>query len=135
MNLLEQTASMAVQIHSFAAKKEKNADHFSETRRPNRHLDLPERDEQALLQLGVQPQQLGRLLEVPAGRGQCVHTVRRNSPPDRHLKNGSRNPTVSKNPRNPTTRDRKIKQPNQTRRKEPLDNLLLYYRVGAVPKC
>lgn len=38
-------------------------------------LDLPKGDEQALLQLRVQPQQLGRLLEIPTGRSQCIHLV------------------------------------------------------------
>lgn len=37
------------------------------------HLDLPERDEEALLELGVEAEQPGRLPEVAAGRGERVH--------------------------------------------------------------
>ena len=50
------------------------------------HLDLPEWNEQALLQLGVEAQQLSCLLEVPAGCCQCIHPVRRNFPSETHLK-------------------------------------------------
>ena len=37
------------------------------------HLDLPERDEEALLELGVEAEQPGGLPEVAAGRGERVH--------------------------------------------------------------
>lgn len=37
------------------------------------HLDLPEGDEEALLELGVEAEQPGGLPEVAAGRGERVH--------------------------------------------------------------
>lgn len=75
----------------------------------NNHLDLPEGDEQALLELGVEAQQLGRLLEVPAGGRQCVHPARRNSP------SGAAAP--EKEIENPTS-SVKSEKPNHTRQKD-----------------